>query len=211
MRTMRFLTAGVLAFAATAGFARAADMVDEVPQAPAPVFEEAPRLGWAGAYGGVYGGYGTGTYGQDVDIGANGFQGGVFGGYNMQNDGIVYGLDSDVGYGGAKGNVGAVEAKKGFNGALRARLGYDLGPAMIYGAAGGTAASVKATDGLVDDTRMHLGYTVGAGIDAKVTDNVFVRGDYRYNVFNDKNYALTAPANVDLKQHDIRLGLGLKF
>lgn len=211
MKTMKFLTVGALAFAASAGFARAADMVDEVPQAPVPTFEEAAKAGWVGAYAGIYGGYGKGKYGKDVDIDADGFQGGGFAGYNLQSDNIVYGVDADLGYGGAKGNVGAVEATKGANGALRARLGYDLGPALVYGTAGGAAASVKATDGTVDDKQIHLGYTVGAGVDAKLTDNLFVRGEYRYDVFNDKNYALTAPADVDLKQHEVRLGLGVKF
>ncbi len=211
MRMIKFLGTAIIGSLAAISFANAADMIDEVPQAPEAVIEEPAAGGWAGGYLGAYGGYGKGTFGKDVDISAKGFQGGAFAGYNLQNGSLVYGLDSDLGYGGAKGVVGAVTAKKGLNGALRARLGVDVGPALIYGAVGGAATRATASDGAVEDTNLHLGYTAGAGIDARLTDKVFARGEYRYNVYNDKSYALTAPTAVDLKQHDVRLGVGLKF
>ncbi len=211
MTHIKILGIAMLGFCAATGFARAADMIDETPQAPEANFEETAKAGWAGGYGGLYGGYGKGKFGDGVSIDASGFQGGAFAGANMQSGPIVYGLDADVGYGGAKGTSGGVTAKKGINGALRARLGYDVGPALIYGAAGGTLARVNANDGVVDETRALLGYTVGAGIDAKLTDKVFARGEYRYNSYAGKNYALTAPTEVDLKQHEVRLGVGLQF
>ena len=211
MRMIKFLGTAIIGSLAATSFSYAADMIDEVPAAPEAAIEQPAIGGWAGGYLGAYGGYGKGKFGKDVDISAKGFQGGAFAGYNLQNGSLVYGLDSDLGYGGAKGNVGAVTAKKGVNGALRARLGVDVGPALIYGAAGGTATRATASDGAVEDTQTHLGYTVGAGIDARLTDKIFARGEYRYDVFGAKNYALTAPASVDLKQHDVRLGVGLKF
>jgi outer membrane immunogenic protein len=201
---------GVLALT---GLANAADMVDEVPQAPEAVIPDEPvKGGWSGFYAGVYGGYSFGKFDDAVDIKANGFKGGAFTGYNYQTGPYVLGLDADLGYGGAKADLGATgSVKQGTNGALRARLGYDVGPALIYGAAGGTATSVTANDGAVEDSKIHAGWTVGAGIDAKLTDKVFARGEYRYNSYQSQDYTLTAPASVGLKQHDVRFGVGLQF
>ena len=211
MKLMNLVSASLLALSASFGMAHAADMIDGSPQAPEANFEAAAKTGWAGAYGGLYGGYGKGNFGDGVDVDGSGFQGGAFAGANGQSGSIVYGVDGDVGYGGAKGTAGAVIAKKKTNGALRARLGYDLGPALVYGAAGGTMTSAKASDGAVDDSKLHLGYTVGAGVDIKATDRVFVRGEYRYNKYGSKTYDLTAPTDVNLTQHEARIGVGVQF
>jgi outer membrane immunogenic protein len=204
--------AGLSVFALT-GVAQAADMVDEVPQAPEAVIPEEPAPGgWSGFYAGIYGGYSFGNFGDAVDLDADGFRGGAFTGYNGQSGAIVYGLDGDIGYGGAKTDLAAPnEVKQTFNGALRARLGYDLGPAMVYGALGGAATGANANVGGFEDSKTHFGYTVGAGIDAKVTEKIFARGEYRYNDFGSKDYNLGAPTSVDLDQHDIRFGVGLQF
>jgi outer membrane immunogenic protein len=211
MRMINLIAASAVALSATAGFARAADMIDETPQAPQPTFEEAVKGGWAGGYAGIYAGYGTGKFGDAVDIKAKGFGGGAFAGYNLQNGALVYGLDADVGIGRAKTNVVGVTIKQGFDASLRARLGYDLGPVMLYGAAGGILTSVKATVGAVSDSNTHLGFTVGAGADIKITDNLFARAEYRYNAYNAKSYALPAPTSVNFRENEVRFGLGLKF
>lgn len=200
---------GVLALT---GLANAADMVDEVPQAPEAVIPEEPvKGGWSGFYAGIYGGYSFGKFNDAVDLDADGFKGGAFTGYNFQSGPYVAGIDADLGYGGAKTDVVGAEVKQGTNGALRARFGYDLGPALIYGAAGGTATSAKANVGGVEDSKIHLGYTLGAGIDAKLTDKVFARGEYRFNDYQSQDYSLPATTSVGLKQHDIRFGVGVQF
>jgi outer membrane immunogenic protein len=210
MRMNSFLGTAIISSLALSGMARAADMVDEVPAAPQPTFEEAVKGGWAGAYAGIYAGYAKGKFGDAADIKAKGFDGGAFAGYNLQNGGIVYGLDSDLGLSAVKGTNGAT-AKQGLNGALRARLGYDLGPVMIYGAAGGAFTKAKATAGAVSDSNTHLGFTVGAGADIRVTDNLFARAEYRYNQFGSKDYALPAATSVNLRENEVRFGLGVKF
>jgi outer membrane immunogenic protein len=204
MRMNIFLGTAVIGALAFSGAARAADMIDETPQAPQPTFEEAVKSGWAGAYA-------EGKFGDAANIKAKGFGGGAFAGYNLQNGGIVYGLDGDLGLSRAKGTAGGVTAKQGFDGALRARLGYDLGPVMVYGAAGGAFTRATATAGAVSDTKTHLGFTVGAGADIKVTDNLFARAEYRYNAFGSKSYALPAATSVNLRENEVRFGLGVKF
>jgi outer membrane immunogenic protein len=211
MRMNIFLGTAIISALAFSGIARAADMIDEVPTAPQPTYEEAVKGGWAGAYAGIYAGYATGKFGDAANIKAKGFGGGAFAGYNMQNGGLVYGLDGDLGLSRAKGTAGGVTAKQGFNSALRARLGYDLGPVMIYGAAGGALTRATATAGAVSDSNTHLGFTVGAGADIKVTDNLFARAEYRYNQFGSKDYALPAATSVNLRENEVRFGLGVKF
>jgi outer membrane immunogenic protein len=211
MRMNIFLGTAIASTLALSGIARAADMIDETPQAPQPTFEEAVKGGWAGAYAGIHAGYAKGKFGDAANINAKGFGSGGFAGYNLQNGGIVYGLDGDLGVSKAKGTAGGVAAKQGFDGALRARLGYDLGPVMIYGAAGGAFTRAKAAAGAVSDSNTHLGFTVGAGADIKVTDNVFARAEYRYNQFGSKDYALPAATGVNLRENEVRFGLGVKF
>jgi outer membrane immunogenic protein len=211
MRMIKFLGTAIIGSLALSGFARAADMIDETPQAPQPTFEEAVKGGWAGAYAGIYAGYAKGKFGDAANINAKGFGGGGFAGYNLQNGGIVYGLDGDLGVSRAKGTAGGVTAKQGFDGALRARLGYDLGPVMIYGAAGGAFTRANAAAGASSDSNTLLGFTAGAGADIKVTDNVFARAEYRYNQFGSKDYALPAATGVNLRENEVRFGLGVKF
>ena len=211
MRMNIFLGTAIISSLALSGFARAADMIDEVPAAPQPTYEEAVKGGWAGAYAGIYAGYAKGKFGDAANINAKGFGGGGFAGYNLQNGGLVYGLDGDLGISRAKGTAGGVTAQQGFDGALRARLGYDLGPVMIYGAAGGAFTRAKATAGAVSDSNTHLGFTAGVGADIRVTDNLFARAEYRYNQFGSKDYALPAATSVNLRENEVRFGLGVKF
>ncbi len=71
----------------------------------------------------------------------------------------------------------------------RGRLGYAVSPDILpYVTAGGAAQSLEATEGGVSDRNTMLGWTAGAGVDVKVTDNVFVRGEYRYTDFGSKSF-----------------------
>ena len=197
----------------------AADAVvqpDPVYEAPEAVTEPVATYSWSGAYLGAYGGYtkgklqSTGTRLLDPD----GLGGGVYGGYNFQSDNIVYGLEGDIGYSGAKDSdaVSGLSAKQGFNGAVKGRLGYDLGPALLYGSAGVAATKFKANDGTTSDSNTHIGWTAGVGTEYKLTDNISTRLEYNYQDFNDKDYNLTAGSvPVDFKSHNVRIGVGMKF
>ena len=203
------MIAAAAAFAALPTFAFAADAIDEIPSAPeAPAYEEPQAAGWAGAYGGVYLGHGWADHGV---VDSKGFNGGVFGGYNMQSDSIVYGAEADAGYSMSDGTNGATTAKHGMNGALRARAGVDMGPALIYGAAGVAAARGKLSNGITDDSQTHIGWTAGAGIDAKITGNVIGRVEYRHNAYGSENYNVGGGTSAKLTENEIRIGAGLKF
>ena len=197
------------AFAMLPSLAFAADAIDEIPAAPdAPAYEEPVAGDWSGAYAGVYAGHGWAKHG---DVKSRGFDGGVFGGYNMQNGKIVYGGEIDAGYSGSDGAITGKSVKHGLNGAARARVGIDTGPALIYGAAGPAVTRGTVVSGGSEDTQTHLGATVGAGVDAKITGNLIGRLEYRYNYFGKENYAVPGGANQKLTENEIRIGAGVKF
>jgi outer membrane immunogenic protein len=168
-----------------AGPAYAADVISEEPPAPAPM-EVPPVASWAGPYAGASLGYGfSGTTTPDTgDIKTKGFLGGVFAGYNLQNGLFVYGIEGDVGYSGVKGDNGITETKSGFEGSLRGRLGVAVtNDILLYGTAGGAAERLKVSDPAGSDSNALLGWTAGAGVDVKLTEQVFGRIEYRYTDF----------------------------
>jgi len=89
-------------------------------------------------------------------------------------------------------------------------------------AAGVAAAKYEATintatpagDILVHD-ESYVGWTVGAGIEHAFTDRWIARAEYRYSDFGSKGLSLAeglpTETSVDLKTHDIRVGLSYKF
>ena len=69
--------------------ARAADAIDEIPQAPAATDIITETSGWDGAYVGGTATYQWGKMIKGKDYGAIGPGAGLYGGYNMQNGQIV--------------------------------------------------------------------------------------------------------------------------
>jgi outer membrane immunogenic protein len=205
---------GLLALLA-AGPAYAADVISEEPPAPAAPMEEPPVASWAGPYAGVSLGYGfSGTTTPDTgDVDTDGFLGGVFAGYNLQNGLFVYGIEGDVGYSGVKGDNGITETKSGFEGSLRGRLGVAVtNDILLYGTAGGAAERLKVSDPAGDDSNALLGWTAGAGVDVKLTEQVFGRVEYRYTDFGSGDFNTgSGPQSVDSKENRVSFGIGMKF
>jgi len=203
-------TVAVLAFTQV----QAADMVDEIPAAPAADYSAAPAGDWSGAYVGGTGSYNWGKF--DGNKGSkrqdNGVGGGLYGGYNMQNGQMVYGAEADVGYSGLNEHVGATKVEQGVNGSLRGRVGVALDPVMVYGTAGVAGANIKASDGTSSDKRGAFGWTAGAGVEAKVTDTISARVEYRYSDYGSRTYKLdSGNYNRDMSEQGVRVGVGMKF
>ncbi len=194
----------------------AADVVGEEPPAPSVPYEEPVASGgWAGPYAGVTAGYGFGRATSDVNGSGTlrGFDGTLFGGVQGQSGKFVYGVEGDAGYDASKATLGATTVKGGADGSLRGRLGYAVtDQLLLYGTAGGAAKHVRINDGVGSDSGMALGWTAGAGIDAKMTDQVFVRGEYRYTDYGAKTLNGGAGAqSIDTGGSKVSLGLGVKF
>jgi len=204
---------GLVALASMPSFA--ADVVMEEPPAPAAPMEQPPVNTWSGPYAGVTLGYG---FSGEADaagnkIGTSGFLGGAFAGYNYQMDNFVLGAEGDLGYSGVKGDNAGTTVKNGFEGSLRARLGYVVTPdILLYATAGGAGAQVKATQGGVEDKNTMLGWTAGVGTDVKLTEQVFGRVEYRYTDLGTDTFALGAGnTEISNKDHRIQFGVGMKF
>ncbi len=206
---------GLLALVGTIP-AYAADVVQEEPPAPAPV-AELPVASWAGPYAGINLGYGfsgrTKIRDFDTTVTTDGFIGGAFVGYNWQQENFVYGVEGDLGYNGNSGTDNDFKSKSGFEGSLRARLGYAVSPdILLYGTAGGAGESLKVTDQLADvsQSKGMFGWTAGAGADIKFTDNVFGRVEYRYTDYGSKNFD-TIGSRIKDSDNRVTFGVGMKF
>jgi outer membrane immunogenic protein len=69
----------------------------------------------------------------------------------------------------------------------------------------------KVTAGGVSDKKTHVGWTAGLGAEAKVTENVIGRLEFRHNDYGKKTYAIGAGTPAKLTENEIRVGLGVKF
>ena len=188
---------------ATAGYSAAADL--------APTAQ--PVFSWSGPYVGAFGGAGWATFSPDGfdDINADGGLAGGFVGINYQMDNVVVGVEADIGRNWNEEEFGIpATVKTTVEGSVRERAGFAFDRALVYGTAGWTATKAEAdvAGDTVSDTLS--GYTVGAGLDYAVTDQVFARGEYRYNDFGTGNFGGGA-ADFDLDQNILTIGLGLKF
>ncbi|MCB8836604.1 outer membrane protein [Aurantimonas sp. VKM B-3413] len=209
-------------FGLASGFpAQAADIAtleDRLPPAPAEAAQ--PVYVWTGAYAGAFVGYNTTNFNQSggASFDADGFVGGVYSGYNFQDGPLVYGLEADFGGSGVDGNgynaaAGAqTGAEENVFGSLRARVGVAADPFLVFATGGAAVSNNKLTLGSASDTKTSTGYTVGGGIDAKITDNVSARLEYRYSDYGKETYDLgNTSVSSGFDEHSIRAGVALKF
>jgi outer membrane immunogenic protein len=211
--TMKTLLIGALA-ALVSTSAYAADLVTQEPVAP-EVVEAAPISTWDGAYIGALGG--AGWLQGDYDFGATtasrtkaGGLLGAFAGYNYQLDNnVVLGVEGDFSYNWNKESIGGTDVGTDWAGSARGRVGYAFDDALIYGTAGWTTArGFVDAPGASKQTKALNGYTVGAGVDYKITQNIFARAEYR---FNDYGTEKIGGVKFDNQQHQAIIGIGYKF
>ena len=195
----------------------AADVVYEEPPAPAAQpLDPAPVASWAGPYLGIYSGYGFAgrTFGANGGpITTSGWLFGGFGGYNFQTGSFVYGVEGDIGYSGINGGNGTTYSRNGLEGSLRARFGYTpTDSILLYATAGGAASQQRIYDAAGTATGTAIGWTAGAGMDAKLTESIFGRVEYRYTNFGNTTLNTGSGAQtVTSQNHRVLLGVGMKF
>jgi outer membrane immunogenic protein len=194
--------------------ANAADVLESAPQPPAaPVV--APASGWAGPYVGVEGGGNIAGRSKTRGAHANTSGGTVrgFGGFNMQNGHFVYGVEGDVGYDGSTGSHAGFSTRGGVDGSLRGRAGYAPNDRiLVYGTAGAAVKSMRVTTPVSRDRNAMWGWTAGAGIDAKITDKVFARVEYRYTDYGRQDFNVGGvKQHVSDNSNTIEAGIGIKF
>ncbi|WP_165784341.1 outer membrane protein [Zhengella mangrovi] len=210
------LAAGLF-IGAAATPALAADVITEAPPAPPAAPMEEPPVGWDGAYAGITGSFTSGLAHHSQPFAnrhvIDGFNGGAFAGYNFQQGNMVYGLEADISGGGIDGNNAGRGLETSVDGSLRARAGVALGDrTLLYGTGGLVVGKLRAAEGGVLDTKTGIGWTAGAGVDVKLTDNMFARTEYRYIDYGSKNFTTGSGTNsVDVNENRFIVGIGMKF
>jgi len=169
------------------------------------------------------------------DIDPEGFIGGVSAGYNLQFDNpFVIGIEGDFNFASVDGDSSLVltgipspfdEASGDlkWTASIRARAGYAIDRFLPYVTAGIAFGKYEFTPdyptfglGPQPDSKVHVGPTAGAGVEYAITDHLTTRLEYRYTNFGNATYAIPGfcgciESRVDLKTHDIKIGLQYKF
>lgn len=256
---MKKLILSTVALAALCASASAADLPRRAVAPVAPIVA-VPVFTWTGFYVGVQAGYAfgqdkttlfvggvplnLGAIGVDTSYDTDGFVGGVHAGYNVQFGAFVAGVEGDLEYANVKGSRTLADAllapgysatastEIGFQGSLRARLGFALDRAMIYATGGLAFANVEHNYGVTlpagnvfgvpagsyseraDETRW--GYTLGAGVEYAFTSNLTARIEYRYTNLDSYNNVSTflSPGDHARQEpdfHAVRAGVSYKF
>lgn len=238
MRTMRSALLGVLASAALAQGAVAADLGG----GPRRSVKDEPYsvpFTWTGLYIGAHVGYGWSdtdwqfdlTPGVSTGHEGSGWLGGGQIGYNLQRGALVFGVEADFSSTNIDGSTACPNA--GFNcghtvnwlASVRGRLGVagNGNRTLFYATAGGAWAdidfqAVNVATGVPFGTQFnerHFGWVAGAGIEHAFTPNMTARIEYLYYGFD----GITAPAGtlgggaaaLDPAVQTVRFGLNFKF
>ena len=207
----------LLATAAVVGLSSAAVAADATAELPV-----ASSYNWTGAYVGAAVGYQWLTVMDHVgDLKHHtrgGFSGGLYAGYNHQIDNWVLGIEADVRLSAAKvpESPAYIEYKSRWAASLRGRLGYAADQFMPFVTGGLAVASFRGdhnSDGTDVATPTVAGYVVGGGVDWAATQNIIVRAEYLFSGYgtNEFMYAGDDPHNVNIRTHDLRVGVAYKF
>ncbi len=71
---------------------------------------------------------------------------------------------------------------------------------------------MTVAEGASSDKKGMLGYMVGAGTDVKITDQIFARGEYRFNDYGSEEFDLGGGSReVGSQDHRVQFGIGMQF
>ncbi len=174
---------------------------------------------WSGFYGGITSGEVTGMqdyFDNDVPrrpgfpTKMGGPNSGVFLGYNLQNGGMVYGIEVTQG----TSYVYPVEIPAAFpnrHSAMtdaKARVGYAIGDALVY-AAGGWSGSTWTEN--TSDVISTSGWNYGVGVDYALTDTLFVGVEYLHRELASENFNYVPSARFESSLDEVSLRIGARF
>jgi outer membrane immunogenic protein len=174
---------------------------------------------------------------EDEEYDAEGVVGGIFLGYNYElNDSFLLGIEGDFEGTGIDNDdddddddndravgIDSYNADVNWQASVRGRVGFTVDRFLVYGTGGVAFADFDTefdgngnnnnNDDDDDDGETRAGWTAGAGVDFAFTDNIFVRGEYRYadlGDFDDDEDNGFGEVQ-DLETHTVRGGVGFKF
>ena len=196
---------------------------------PPPPFVSA--VSWTGPYIGLQTGYVWGnadfTFSDGSPGGSsnpNGWVGGGYAGYNWQSGNFVLGFEADI-EGGNAGNSFANAVAFGssdlnWDGSLRGRMGIAQNRTMFYitggwafGQADIQGSTPNTPPGCCSTSAELNGWTLGGGIEYAFSNELTIRGEYRYTDFGSvtANIGSGVTVPVDIQTSAFRVGAGYKF
>lgn len=213
-------------------------LVSALVSAPAFAQDSAPAQPFSGLHVEALAGYDITKAGSSVDDDSSidndqsidGFAFGVGAGYDVRMNNFVIGPEAEVTWSTAKTKfddgdfegfgIGNVKTNRDLY--VGARVGYVVAPTtMVYVKGGYTNAKfdVRNAVGTVD-TKTDLdadGWRIGAGVEQAITNNAFVKLEYRYSNYEKGEIDYTADIpdsqrfDLDLDRHQIMAGVGVRF
>jgi len=170
----------------------------------------------------------------------NGWDYGLTGGYNYQRGPWLVGVESDISYSRAEGNLTIADRPSAgtnrfttrlggdvdYTGTLRLRGGYVAGPVLLYGTAGAGVSRVAfdrnyrnaAGATLNDDAGRHsMAFAYGGGAEYKVSDKWSVKAEYLYLDAGKEQFktsysdGTTGVATSDFDRDLYRVGVNYRF
>jgi len=183
---------------------------------------------WTGPYIGAFGGYAwldandDGEYESEgiTDGGpVKGFLVGGLLGYNHQMENIVLGIEADLAYSFANGDVvndddEVADTDLNFLGTVRGRAGMVFGESdntLLFVTGGLAVGDFDADFEGQSDGATHLGYVIGAGLEHMVTESFSIKAEYNYMDFGKKDYDDAEGENISYDGHVVKLGVNFHF
>ncbi|WP_349940121.1 outer membrane protein [Fulvimarina sp. MAC8] len=221
MKTTTVLASLALTMPLATVSAHAQSAQDETVFPDSRIPDAAPPVAiWSGPYAGTFVGYNVSRFDdlRGASISGDGVAGGAYAGFNLQDGSLVYGVEGDIGGAGfdatrrnALGNLD-LSGESNVFGSLRGRVGVDVDPFLVYGTGGLAIAETELRLGGVSDSETSVGYTLGAGVEAKITDSISTRLEYRYSDFGSSDYDLgRTSVSSGFDEHSVRAGVSLNF
>lgn len=235
------LSSASVAALAFASSASAADIAHHHMSSTRVSIHRPAAFSWEGLYAGVQLGHESNEikatkangntskddYQKDIDKSwakPSGVNGGIYAGYNVDlGNNLVAGVDGNVDLSKVKSSQKLTatnpasehynEIKEKYNGAIRARLGYNLGRVLPYVAGGFSFADAAVSENLAKSDgefnigkkdhytpqkikyKVESGWNLGGGVDYAMSDNLILRADYRYRVINDPTVSTQVHGN----------------
>lgn len=158
-----------------------------------PAVPEVDPLPWQGFHVGALAGYQRydetirTPFGPSTTASDGALLGGLAG-FDIQFGNLVLGAEADTSFGDVSGINNKVASRIRQLSTFRGRAGISAGDLLFYGTAGLAAADMESkARHFGDDNQVVWGWTYGGGVEAKLTENVSLRGEYLYTRLDNKD------------------------
>jgi outer membrane immunogenic protein len=187
-----------------------------------------------------FGTFGGSTANSAPRFGINGWEYGLTAGYNYQRGPWLAGVESDISYSRAEGDLTAADRPSAgtnrfttqlggdvdYTGTLRLRGGYVAGPVLLYGTAGAATSRVNfdrnyrnaGGAAIADDSGRHvMAFAYGGGAEYKVSDKWSVKAEYLFLDAGKEQFRTrysdgsTGVATADFDRDLYRMGVNYRF